>query len=135
MNLNNSYVSTLAGNSNGPSHANGVGTNASFVNPVGIVYHHSGVLYVADASYVRKVVIANATVTTVAMLYGDCQYLCVSNNGALLYVTMASNITLINISSDTSEGVTTLAGTNIVGFGDGHAALFNFPCGGYIELR
>src|SRR5581483_3991968 len=58
-------VTTLAG-SDQQGAMDGVGPNAQFTRPTGIVGDGAGQLYVADASTVRKVVVQTAAVTTIA---------------------------------------------------------------------
>ena len=61
-------VSTLAGQAGANGSADGTGTAATFYGPQGLAVDTSGHLYVADTNnnLVRKIVIANASVSTVA---------------------------------------------------------------------
>ncbi|CUI14953.1 Hypothetical protein, putative [Bodo saltans] len=60
---NSNAVTTFAGGTAG--YQDGTGTTARFLNLAGIVYHHSsgGVVYVADGNYIRKIIVANASVS------------------------------------------------------------------------
>jgi sugar lactone lactonase YvrE len=62
-------VTTLAGAIGEYGHQDGVGSDAIFGSPIGIAWDGGGYLYVTDAgaqNYIRKVAIADGTVTTVA---------------------------------------------------------------------
>jgi hypothetical protein len=127
LSTTNSYaVTTLAGTTSGYNDA--VGTAARFSCPRGIVYHKScgssgGVLYVLDSTNfcVRKILVATANVTTVAALpagtYG--WYLCITNNGTYLYITIDNIVVRVNAADG---AVLPLAGNTSAsgrGFADG----------------
>jgi hypothetical protein len=63
--ISTQQVTTFAGGAT-RGFLDGVGTAARFMQPAGLVYDGSGSLYVTDATTVRKVDIATATVTTLA---------------------------------------------------------------------
>lgn len=61
-------VSTLAGQSGKPGSADGVGTQASFNQPLGLALDDAGGLFVADSGNhtIRRIVLADGGVSTVA---------------------------------------------------------------------
>jgi hypothetical protein len=140
-------VSSLAG-TGAPGSADGVGAAASFNNPYGIAIDGAGNLYVADnnSRTIRKIVIATATVTTLAGQAGASGSAdgigsaarfafplgVVADGSGNLYVADATpNDTIRKIVIATGE-VTTLAGTaGMTGSSDGvgGAARFNYPDG------
>jgi hypothetical protein len=138
-------VSTLAGRPGQPGSADGVGTNASFNNPSGIVFAPNGVLYLTDTgNNTIRAVTTNGVVTTLAGTPGESG----ATNGAgnqvlfnapigiavdqsgVLYVADSGNHLIRKI---TPAGVaSTLAGSpGVWGSADGNgaAALFNGPVG------
>ncbi len=58
-------VSTIAGSPFGAGYANGVGKEARFNNPMGLVLDKLGAIYVAESGRIRKV-LSDGTVSTVA---------------------------------------------------------------------
>jgi hypothetical protein len=113
LTLHNNTVTTLVDSSYG--FADGVGISAQFGFPWGIVYHHSGVLFVADNNNVavRRIMVATANVTTVATIVAStCRYLAITSNGTFIYVTAGSTVMRIN-TTDRSSMV--LAGNYTVG--------------------
>jgi sugar lactone lactonase YvrE len=66
-------VSTLAGGGRDPNVSDGIGATASFWNPAGVALDGAGNLYVADQTNctIRKVVLANGAVTTLAGARGQ----------------------------------------------------------------
>lgn len=136
-------VTTLAGLNFGSN--DGAGAGASFESPVALAYDGGGNLYGLDAfgHTVRKIVIASATVTTVAGIAGAEG----SSDGAgaaatfrrphalwvdgtTLYVADKQNHSIRKIDLPTGD-VATLAGTGQPGSADGTgaAASFNSPFG------
>ena len=136
----NGYVSTIAGNGTAGS-ANGLGTNASFNNPVGICVDKYGNLYVADMknNLIRKIT-SNGTVST----FAGTGYAGLVNGTALssefnlpinivvtskleFYVGEGTNCTIRKISN--TGMVTTFTGTGTSGYLDGDllTAMFNDP--------
>jgi hypothetical protein len=123
-------VATLAGSTQGSTDA--AGTIARFNYPYGIVYHNSsgssgGVLYVAEyiGARVRRILVATATVTTVAALPTNGIYLCITNNGTSLYVTTSYAVVRVNAADG---ALLTVAGdASAPGFADGvgSSARFN----------
>ncbi|CUG86610.1 membrane-associated protein, putative [Bodo saltans] len=128
-------VTTLAGQTIG--HNDGVGAAAQFYGPNGIVYHPSGLLYVADYikypnsaydGYIRKIVIASANVTTVTFVSGNAVYsLCINRAATFLYATTNNLVLRVNVSS----GVAAPLAGSTPGFADGVGpnARFNTPQG------
>lgn len=105
-------VTTFAGSSSG--HVDG--TSAKFSHPYGLVHHISGVLYVADNAYIRKIVVASRNVSTVATLAARSLHLCVSRDNSLLYASATNTIARVK----TAIGeVSTLAGSSSSGYMDG----------------
>jgi hypothetical protein len=92
LDLYNNTVTTLAGSTSG--YMDGVGPASQLLGPFGIVFHHhgsgSGVLYVTEYydGRVRMITVATANVTTAAILPvgTSVRYLCITNNGDVLYV-------------------------------------------------
>ncbi|CUG86924.1 membrane-associated protein, putative [Bodo saltans] len=134
-------VTTLAGSFLG--HRDGIGDAAWFLYTLGIAYHSSGVLYVTDSNYdfsgadvpntyIRKIFVASANVTTVALVdlyYYYCFYVCINNAGTLLYTTSPYVVLQVNV---TSGVVTSLAGrVGVYSYSDsvGPNAFFNVPEG------
>jgi hypothetical protein len=154
VNVNAAVVTTIAGNINKTTAfgaTNGVGTSASFVSPLGVATDASGNLFVADGYTIRKIVLATATVSslagggangrtmghadgagTAAMFqhpYGVATdsagnvYAADANNNAIRAIVVASGV------------VTTLAGGGASGNSSGYAdgasstALFSYPLG------
>lgn len=129
QNASGSYVSTIAGNGDRGS-ADGVGGNATFHYPIGIVFHTTNaelgskaVLYVADFgnSAVRKIDVATHAVSTLVIsnnasslsLHGPT-FLVMSRSGAYLYVTDRSAYRVVRIfvsSSDEVMIITHIAGS------------------------
>ncbi|MGP8214677.1 MAG: T9SS type A sorting domain-containing protein [Bacteroidia bacterium] len=136
-------VTTLAG-SGAVGSANGTGTAATFNYPDGLSVDGNGNLYVGDVdnNEIRKIVISNAVVTTLAgsTVAGSANgtgtaasfknpYLSTNDGNGNLYVSDNNNeIRKIVISSAV---VTTLAGSTTAGSanGTGTAASFNGPAG------
>lgn len=143
--LSSGAVSTIAGQAGVAGHADGTGAAATFNYPDGITTDGTN-LYVADTSNdtVRKIVIANGVVTTLAgtatvaghadgtgtaaTFYGPEG---VTTDGTDLYVSDASNQTIRQVVLATGS-VTTLAGqATVAGHADGtgSAATFFRPYG------
>jgi streptogramin lyase len=59
-------VTTIAGNANVTGAGDGVGSNALFLGPTGMVYDGAGHLLIADSEAIRQLDLASATVTTIA---------------------------------------------------------------------
>jgi len=138
----NGWVTTLAGGASA-GYADGIGTAVRFNNPVGITTDNIN-LYVTEAgnNRIRKIVIANGQVTTLAggakagyadgsgaaALFNQPQGITI--DGPNLYVADFGN-NLIRKIVISSGLVTTIAGGKEVGNADGSgtAALFNGPTG------
>ncbi|CUG92179.1 bacterial-type NHL repeat-containing protein, putative, partial [Bodo saltans] len=109
LDLTNNNVATLAGSSYGTK--DGIGVLAQFSGPSGIVHYTFSidgmVLFVADTANnrIRRIVVASATVTTVAQIYA-CYNLCISRDGSSLFVGSLYTVVRIN----TSTAIMTLAG-------------------------
>jgi hypothetical protein len=142
--IDNGTVTTLAGSSQG-FRDNATGTSAKFYGPVGITNDGTNV-YVADAynHRIRKIVIDNGTVTTLAGSGSTCSSDCdgtgtsagfnqpygITTDGTNLYVADLGSHTVRKIVIDNGT-VTTLAGSSR-GFADnatGTSAKFNRPWG------
>ncbi|CUI14284.1 Hypothetical protein, putative, partial [Bodo saltans] len=132
LTVSNNDVTTLAGSSYGSQ--DGIGVAAQFSNPFGIVHYTSRidgmVLFVADngSNRIRRVVVASATVTTVAQTTYICYYLCISRDGSSLFVGTSYTVVRINTSTN---AVVTLAGGTSSGSTDGigTSARFNAALG------
>ncbi len=138
-------VTTLAGTAGTMGSTGGIGSTARFCSPVDITTDGAN-LYVTDScnNTIRKIVIASATVSTLAGTAGTSGSLDgtgaaarfnfpygITTDGTNLYVTDISNYTIRQIVI-ASGAVTTLAGTvGVPGSldGTGSAALFNNPFG------
>jgi hypothetical protein len=138
-------VTTLAGDAGTEGAADGVGGTARFKQPAGITTDGIN-LYVADSgnNTVRKILISNGAVTTVAGKAGDSgkadgvRYAArfsgptgITTDGTFLYVTDSGNDTIRKIVISTGT-VYTLAGTACApgsADGIGQAAGFNWPIG------
>ena len=140
-------VTTLAGAPYNYGNIDGIGQNASFVNPAGITYDGAGTLFVADpgSNTIRRIVIATREVTTLAGtpgIYGSSDGIgasasfaspqdLTSDGAGNLFVADTGNRTVRKIVVATGE-VTTLAG-NPVNYGDadgiGANAVFSYPYG------
>ncbi|CUG60623.1 transmembrane protein, putative, partial [Bodo saltans] len=112
LNLTNNNVTTLAGSSIG--YQDGVGVAAQFYSPYGIAHYTSRIdgmvlLFVADTGNgrIRRIVVASATVTTVAQTTYYCYYLCISRDGSSLFVGTVYTVVKINTSTN---AIVTLAG-------------------------
>jgi hypothetical protein len=147
--IDNGTVTTLAGTGNAcSSNCDGTGTSAGFNVPFGITTDGTN-LYVAGyySHKIRKIVIDNGTVTTIAGTGSACTVdedcdgtgtsagfnspIGITTDGTNLYVAEygANNIRKIVIDNGT---VTTLAGTGFAGSTDnttGTSASFNRPIG------
>jgi DNA-binding beta-propeller fold protein YncE len=142
-------TSTLAGSAGLIGSTDGVGSAARFNSPQGLVVNPAGnTLYVTDLlnHAIRRVVISNGSVTTLAGTAGASGYadgtgilasfnypwgLAIDATGSTLYVTDLLNHAIRRIDLSTG-GVTTFAGstkawTTLDGIGTG--ALFNYPMG------
>ncbi len=122
-------ISLVAGQNDTPGTADGVGANAAFYTPTGIAADGLGNLYVADnqASTIRKVVVASATVSTIAgnpdmaghrdgagaMSYFAQPFAVTANDLGDLFVSDTNNnvVRHVDLSSDT---VTTVIGVPTV---------------------
>lgn len=124
---NSNAVTTFAGGTLG--YQDGTGTAARFLNLAGSVYHHSngGVVYATDGNYIRKIIVANASVSTITTQAKVCAYLCVSNDGSLLYVTVGNAIVQVNTNGSGVSSV--VAGGIAAGGADGVGGTFNTPEG------
>ena len=139
-------VTTIAGTAGAPGALDGTGSAARFDKPLGLVLDSSGDLFIADSnnSTIRKLVLSNSKVTTVAGQAGvtgsadgangqaTFQFPCgvAIDAAGNLYVADTDNHTLREIA--TSGAVSTLAGlagTSGTTDGIGTAARFNFPTG------
>lgn len=140
--LSSQAVTTLAGSLGTGGSADGTGAAARFAAPRGVVYDGSANLYVADTSNhtVRKVVVANGAVTTVAGSAGmsgsndgtgasarfKSPYGITADLAGNLYVTDTDNHTLRKIVA-ASGAVTTLSGSpGLPGSSDGTGATARF---------
>ena len=151
MDLTTLQVTTLAGQGAlVPGHADGVGTQATFLEPRGLAISTDGqILYIADTRnhLIRKLVLATNSVSTLAGHPGfpgtlngpgpDAYFydpMMLAIDGNKLYVCDAANadLRMIDLSSDT---VSTVAGATINGGvpikgredGDGTLGHFEFP--------
>lgn len=134
----NGIVTTIAGTGSG-AFKDGVGTAASFYNPISIAIDSNGILYVGDNgnSKIRKIT-SSYVVSTITKSSN-------SNDGTGVDYFMATGIAVDNtgtifiaealgnrIRKITTEGiVTTIAGSGVEGSTDGigTTASFNFPSG------
>jgi RHS repeat-associated protein len=135
-------VTTLAGTAGTSGFTNGTGTAATFFDPYGVAADGSGNLYVADYgnNAIRKIVISTAVVTTfagsgsvgstngtgTAATFNHPSGVATDASGNV-YVADQTNNMIRKIS--TAAVVTTLAGSNTAGFGNGTgtAATFDAP--------
>ncbi|CUG87748.1 Hypothetical protein, putative, partial [Bodo saltans] len=133
LDLTNNNVTTLAGSS--PGYQDGIGGAAQFYNPNGIVHYTSRIdgmvlLFVAatGSGRIRRIVVASATVTTVAQTTYLCYYLCISRDGSSLFVGTVYTVVKINTSTN---AIVTLAGGASFGSTDGigASARFNYAYG------
>jgi hypothetical protein len=135
LDLSNNQVTTLAGSSDG--YADGSGTSAKFIQPLGVTTDGNDDVYVVDASNnrIRKITISG-TAATVSTLAGSGVYGFLNGNGSSaqfsypfyiavdgsgnIYVSdyWGHRIRKITISGTTST-VTTLAGSGTLGYADG----------------
>ena len=136
------HVTTLAGTAGTMGSADGVGSAASFDNPLGITTDGINLYVTDDVGTVRKIAIATGEVTTLAGTAGTMgsadgvgpaatfkNPFGITTDGINLYVADSGNSTIRKILIATGE-VTTLAGTaGITGSADGvgPAASFFFP--------
>jgi hypothetical protein len=129
VNLGTNNVSKFAGGAAGQ--VDGVGTAARFKGPIGIVYHSSGVLFVAefDNFCVRKIVIDTAVFTTLANLTSNFWYLCVNGEGTALYITVGSSVVQVNTMNGTTVALDGVAGSTGSSDGVGTGASFTNPQG------
>jgi hypothetical protein len=134
-------VTTLAGSTSG--NADGIGANAQFFSPFGVVVGNGGTLYVADSlnDRIRAINPDTGQVTTLAGSsrgYSDgtgasaqfnSPFGVTVGNGGTLYVADLNNNRIRAINPDTGQ-VTTLAGSS-GGYvdGTGTAAQFSQPSG------
>ena len=141
----NGQVSTFAGQAGNPGSADGVGTNASFYNPSGLVFAPNGTLYVTDSgNHTIRAITTNGVVSTLAGLAGqngasnavgnlarfDTPLGVTLDQNGTLYVADSANHLIRLITSNAV--VTTLAGSpGVWGSSDGVGsnALFNCPVG------
>ena len=125
-------VTLFAGSAGGGTGAaNGVGNAASFSGPYAITNDGAGNLYVADLNNnsVRKIVIATATVSTIATGLNAPAGIVYDPVNNVLYITNSGNNDIIKM---TTAGVySVFAGTGAAGSADGTgtAASFNTPNG------
>ncbi|MFI5160144.1 MAG: putative Ig domain-containing protein [Sphingobacteriales bacterium] len=125
-------VTLFAGNAAAATgSANGVGNAASFNGPYAITNDGAGNLYVADVNNncVRKIVIATATVSTIAVGLNAPAGIVYDPVNNVLYITNSGNHDIIKM---TTAGVySVFAGTGVTGSADGTgtAASFNTPNG------
>jgi sugar lactone lactonase YvrE len=143
--ISTGVVTTLAGSSSSGSTDHNTGTLASFYKPYGITTDGTN-LYVADSHNhrIRKIVIDNGTVTTLAGTGSVCSSNCdgtgilasfkyprgITTDGTNLYVSNTNNHRIRKIVIDNGT-VTTLAGST-VGYADnatGTLASFDDPRG------
>lgn len=141
----NGVVTTFAGSGN-PAFSDGIGTNASFNEPIGIAIDNSGNLFVADRNNnrIRKITSAGVVTTVAGSGNGTFQ----NGTGAAASFNLPSGIAVANngdlfvadnqrIRKITSTGlVTTVAGDGVIGFADGAAASARFtePNGIAVDL-
>ena len=136
-------VSTFAGITGAPGHANGIGTSASFDSPVGIAVDSSGNVYVADSANddIREISTTGVVITLagtgstgfsngtgIAASFDNPTGVAVDASGNV-YVADQTNDSIRKISSGAI--VTTLAGSGSTGSanGTGAAASFDNPTG------
>ncbi|MSP62851.1 MAG: hypothetical protein EXR72_21465 [Myxococcales bacterium] len=133
-------VITLAGTPGTPGGMDGAGMNATFSSPQAVAFDGQGALYVADTNgrTIRKIVLANATVSTIAGLFNQSAVSdgvgqnarfgtpigVASDGGDGLYVTDSNRIRKVSVGSGT---VTTLSGGGGYSDGQGFFANFNGP--------
>lgn len=130
-------VTTLAGSSLG--YRNGIGCDAQFAYPWGIVFHSSGVLYITENYYsggayysnIRKIFVAVANVTTVvpSVGYYFSYNLCVNTLGTVLYVSTSYIILQVDASSGMKIPLAGSFGVEGSRDGVGTVALFNGAAG------
>ncbi len=130
---NSQIVTTLAGGFTGNTDANGIGTAASFDQPIGVATDGAGNLYVADQlnDQIRKIDISTAAVTVLAGGFNEPTGVVYDGSGNL-YVADWSNNEIRKVVISTGV-VTTLAGAGS-GYpgstdGTGTAAKFKEPYG------
>ena len=134
--VNAVVVTTLAGSTAAGS-ANGIGTSATFNNPVGIAVDSNGYVYIVESpnDVVRKITpagvvttLAGSTTDGAAASFSIPTAVAVDSIGNV-YVTEFDSYMIRKI---TPAGVvTTLASSTTAGYADGigSAASFNFPTG------
>lgn len=130
MSLATGAVTTLAGDSFVSGNDDGVGGAAHFAKPKDVLVDDSGHLYVCDNANlsVRKIEIATATVSTLAVFTAAPQGLALDGN--TLYASLSDH-RLVQLDA-TTGAVTPIAGTSgVMGFVDaaGADARFNSPAG------
>ncbi|HEY7956227.1 MAG TPA: hypothetical protein VII38_13085, partial [Polyangia bacterium] len=123
-------VTTLAGTAGTSGTTDGVGAAARFSKPKEMTYDGAGNVYVVDSlnQSIRKVVVATATVSTLATFQTIPQGVATINGAVLVSL---GDHTLVQVAADTGV-VTPLAGqSGMQGFvdGAGGAARFNQPAG------
>lgn len=157
MDLTTLQVTTLAGQGAlVPGHADGVGTQATFLEPRGLAVSPDGqILYIADTRnhLIRKLVLATNSVSTLAGHPGfpgtlngpgaDSYFydpIMLAIDGNKLYVCDAANadIRLIDLSTDvvsTVAGATINGGVPIKGREDGQGTLGHFEFPGAVTIH
>jgi sugar lactone lactonase YvrE len=130
VDLATQQVTTVAGTATEAGKDDGVGAAARFLKPSGLAWSTTGDLYVADFgnSAVRKVHVADYTVSTLATLDGRLQGIAVV--GGAVFVTLQDGRVMRIDAASGAQSV--LAGAaNTTGFVDavGAAARFSYPAG------
>lgn len=130
-------VTTMAGQAEVAGHADGQGTEATFVFPSGLAVDARGNLYVGDEGLIRKIDVSGRVTTLPVIPFrsdGD-SFLAVDAIGNL-YITLEDSKQIYKI--DASGNVTTLAGqAQVSGHADGQGteATFDLPRSVAVDQR